>query len=201
VLHQTQVSIHDDFFELGGDSISASQIIMRVRANLSPDIPLRVIFEQKTVAKLAQSLQEISPRTEQHDTTLINRTTRNQLLPLSYAQERLWFLHQLHITQSVYNEPSAYALRGNLNVEALTVAINKIVEQHEILRTCFPLENDRPVQKIVSTLTCHIPVEDLRTIPIQQREETVQIRLLEESHQPFTFEQPPLFRVKLFWLD
>ena len=120
-------------------------------------------------------------------------------LPLSYAQQRLWFLDQLEPNSAAYNLPIAFRLTG-LDVTALEKSLNEIVRRHDILRTIFPAQDGRPVQVIVPALPLTMPVVDLRALPEASREAEVQQRATAESRQSFDLAQGPLWSVKLLRL-
>src|SRR5581483_4923557 len=145
VLHVPQVGIHDDFFLLGGHSLRATQVISRLRQAFAMEVPLRAMFETPTVAGLAKRVQTIR---DQSDSAPIPRARRDQPLPLSFAQQRLWFLDQLQPNNPLYNIPWALRVRGELNVAALESSLNALIARHETLRTTFQSDGDQPVQVI-----------------------------------------------------
>src|SRR6185312_16194507 len=133
VLKRERIGINDNFFELGGHSLLATQVMSRIRNVFKIELPLRALFEGPTVSKLALYIDkhkggilEAGP---------INRVSREGRIPLSYAQQRLWFIDQLEPGSATYNMPFGVRLRGELNVEALRRSVNEIVRRHEVLRT------------------------------------------------------------------
>ncbi len=133
VLGLERVGVDDSFFDLGGDSLSAMRLINAVNAGLDIDLAVRAVFETPTVAQLAVRAGEGSGRRER----LVARQ-RPDVLPLSYAQQRLWFLDQLEGPSAIGNMPAAYRITGELDVDALGQALADVVERHESLRTVFP---------------------------------------------------------------
>jgi amino acid adenylation domain-containing protein len=137
------VGIHDSFFDLGGHSLMATQLLARVAARFGVDLPLAALFEAPTVGALAPRLAagEIAA-------PALPRRLRADRAPLSFAQQRLWFIDRLAPGNAAYNNPVAMRLRGPLDLDVLTAALTEIHRRHEILRTTFPLENGEPVQRI-----------------------------------------------------
>ena len=199
VLNLAYVGNHDDFFQLGGDSILATQLVARIRATLHVELSLRSFFETSTVARMAQSIEaarQVTPGLQPPPQPM----PRHAPLPLSYAQQRLWFLDQLEPGSAVYNLPIALRLTGVLDVTAWEKSLEEIVRRHEILRTIFPAQDGRPVQVVVPALPLTLPVVDLRVLPEASREAAVQQRATAESRQSFDLAQGPLWRVKLLRL-
>ncbi|MGF1482019.1 MAG: amino acid adenylation domain-containing protein [Cyanophyceae cyanobacterium] len=156
VLQVPSVSLQDNFFELGGHSLLATQVMSRVRAAFGVELPLSSLFASPTVAGLSQqvdSQQELAHQSIQPD-------SRNGNLPLSFAQQRLWFLSHLEGNSVTYNLPIALHLSGPLNHTALEQALNQIIERHEVLRTRFPLVQGSPVQVIAPHLKLTLPIEE-----------------------------------------
>src|SRR5208282_2164859 len=122
-------------------------------------------------------------------------------LPLSFAQQRLWFIDQLDPGNSVYNFPVAVRLKGALNLAALEKSLNEIVRRHEALRTTFSMIDGRPIQTIASTLSIKLPLTDLRELPEAQREAEVQRLVVEEARRPFDLARGPLLRASVLQLS
>ena len=112
VLKLKQIGVNDDFFQLGGHSLLATQVMSRVRQTLNLEVPLRALFELPTVSELAEKLRTISDKAEKRDVAPIIPVSRDRELPLSYAQQRLWFLAQLEPDSASYNIPPGAALQG-----------------------------------------------------------------------------------------
>jgi amino acid adenylation domain-containing protein len=127
--------------------------------------------------------------------------TDDKTFPLSFAQQRLWFLGQLVPGSAFYNVPTAFRLTGTLNLTALQQTFNEIVRRHEALRTTFQLVDGQPVQKIAPILTISIPVINLREVPAEKREAEARRIATEEAHCPFDLTNGPLLRVKLLQFD
>ena len=165
VLGLDEVGIHDNFFELGGHSLLATQVVSRIRSTFAVELPLRALFEAPTVAELAMRVEGgPSARLPRRS----SRPSRDQELPLSFAQQRLWFLDQMGTAQA-YNMPLALRLKGNLDREALRRAFEEIVKRHEALRTTFSSRDGQPHQVIHAPPTLGLasrglePIGGLRT--------------------------------------
>ncbi|HJX28063.1 MAG TPA: amino acid adenylation domain-containing protein, partial [Thermoanaerobaculia bacterium] len=146
VLGQERVGIHDSFFDLGGHSLLATRVISRLRGVLGIELPVRTLFEQPTVAALA-AVVEATSRTPAPPLVPHRHGTE---IPLSPAQERLWFLDRLEPGNPAYNVPLALRLRGPLSAPALAAALAAVARRHEVLRTRFVEAAGRPVQELAS---------------------------------------------------
>ncbi len=143
-----RVGAQDNFFALGGHSLLATQVVSRVRAALGVEMPLQRLFEAPTVSGLARAVEEARRQKEGWFLPPILRVPRGQSFPLSFSQERMWFLNQLDPETSAYNLPQAIRLRGRLDVEVLHRCFTELVRRHETLRTTFALVDGQPVQRI-----------------------------------------------------
>ncbi|MEM7348777.1 MAG: condensation domain-containing protein, partial [Chloroflexota bacterium] len=201
VLEIDSIGIQDNFFELGGHSLLATQVISRIQKNLGTTISFRSFFEAPTIYQLAQYISIENLQQSAASIPLLEPVLRTDSMPLSFAQQRMWFLDQLDPENSVYHISAAYRLTGSLNVAALTKSINQIVQRHENLRACFPTINGNPVQIIHSTLTIEIPIIDLRADFAKAPEDKQLLQLAtEEAKHPFDLATGPLLRVKLLRL-
>jgi amino acid adenylation domain-containing protein len=201
VLGFEQVSVHDNFFELGGHSLLATQVISRLRDAFQVDLPVRRIFEASTVAGLAERIEMVLRAGEGSQSPPMERISRDHDLPLSFAQQRLWFIDQLDRGNPAYNFPIAVRLTGSLNVAALEQSLNEIVRRHEALRTTYGEVKGQPVQIISPTLTLPLPALDLRALSESDREAQAMRLAVEESRLPFDLARGPLLRVILLKLD
>ena len=199
VLKLEKVGIHDNFFELGGHSLLATQVMSRVREVFQVELPLRCLFESPTVAGLAERIEVIRREEGGLLGLPILPVPRDGDLPLSFAQERLWFLDQYEPGTTVYNIPSALRLRGSFNIGALEQSLNEIIRRHESLRTTFSMIDGEAVQVIAPSLGVSVPVIDLRDHP-EEREEEARELAREEACQPFDLARGPLFRSQLLRL-
>ncbi|MFE9327901.1 amino acid adenylation domain-containing protein [Nocardia sp. NPDC052278] len=159
VLHgggtDARVGVDDDFFELGGNSLLATQAAARIGFALGVRVPVQLIFEASTVSVLAE-------RVEQHagsaDGRALTAQTRPDRIPLSYAQQRMWFLNRFDTAGAVNNIPLTVRLSGRLDVEALRAAARDLTERHEVLRTIYPDIDGEGFQVV-------LPVTDVRAVP------------------------------------
>jgi amino acid adenylation domain-containing protein len=197
VLHAEQVGIHDNFFELGGHSLLATQVISRIREACQVELPLRTLFESPTVSELAASIEQAWRAGEQASIPPITTVSREGAIPLSFAQQRLWFIDQFEPQSSLYNIPAAVRLSGALDVEALERTLSEVVRRHEALRTTFDEFNGEPVQVIHDAEAVILPLLDLSHLPQDEREAQVRRMASEEASHPFNLSVGPLLRVTL----
>ncbi|MFL6195586.1 MAG: non-ribosomal peptide synthase/polyketide synthase [Thermoanaerobaculia bacterium] len=191
-----RVGVRDDFFHLGGHSLLATRLVSRVREIFGVEVPLRAVFEAPTVEGLAAMVEAAGRRGKGLDAppVLPRRSDRNP--PLSFAQQRLWFLDRLQPGSAVYNVPLPLHLRGPLSPPALGAALAGIVQRHEVLRTVFALENEEPVQ-IVRPVEPAFPLVDLSALPGPALESESSRLAGEEARRPFDLAAGPVLRATL----
>jgi amino acid adenylation domain-containing protein len=211
VLGVERLSIKDSFFALGGHSLLATQVVSRIRQAFSIEIPLQSLFENPTIATLAQTIaqeqnqgaelfkyQTISPR-EKRPKGYAKRyalalASRRDRAPLSFAQQRLWFLAQLEPNNPFYSIPWSVKLSGELNIPVLQQALDAIVTHHEVLHTNYIAENGNPVQVIAAPKSVELAVIDLQHYGEAEQEAQIQKLLQQESQQPFDLSSDMMLR-------
>jgi amino acid adenylation domain-containing protein len=196
VLGLERVGVEESFFALGGHSLLATRVVSRVREVFGVELPLRALFEGPTVAELAGRVEEMR-RAELPVLPAVVPVERTRALPLSFAQERLWFIDRLDPGSAVYNIPGAWRLAGALDVDALERALGEIVRRHEALRTAFAEVDGSPVQVIAPFTGFALPVEDLSGLGEADREAAVRQHAGEDARRAFDLAAGPLFRAAL----
>jgi amino acid adenylation domain-containing protein len=202
VLDVERVGARDDFFSLGGHSLLATRVISRVRDAFGIDLPLRVMFEAPAVDALAQRVEMLA-RADAGVQALppLVPVGRDEALPLSFAQQRLWFIEQLNPGEATYHLPAALRLRGDLDPAVLEQALTEIVRRHESLRTTFHAEGGEPVQVIAAPAPFALPITDLRALPADEREAAARALAADEAVRPFRLDSEPPVRALLARLD
>ena len=198
VLKVEPIGIHDNFFELGGHSLLATQVVSRIRAAFQTELPLRSLFEMPTIESLAKVVET---QTDTAITMPVDRVSRDMALPLSFAQQRLWFLGQLNPNNSAYNLSMALRLEGRLNARALAESLNEIVGRHEVLRTNFVADDGPPRQVIEPGASAHLVTIDLSRLPAGVREEEAHDLFALETQRPFSLSESRLLRLMLLKLE
>ena len=200
VLKVGQVGIYDNFFEIGGHSLLATQLVSRIRSLFKIELPLRSLFAAATVAELAHLVGQLQQQNLTLTVPPILPRTKDTELPLSFAQQRLWFLDQLQPNSALYNIPMVLRLQGNLNQGALEQSLWSICDRHEVLRTNFVTINGQPTQ-VIQTTRETISVVDLQDLPIQEQAEKTQQLKQKQATQPFDLAKESLIRITLVVLS
>ena len=197
VLRVGSVGTRQNFFELGGHSLLATQVVSRIRDLLDVELAVRVLFESMTVAELAEVVERERRADQRLEAPPIKPVTRDRALPLSFSQQRLWFIHQLEPDSTAYNVPISVRLRGKLDIPALKQSINDIVVRHEVLRTKFSARNGQPIQVIEEPTEVELPLWDLSELEESQRELRARGIVGQEFKRPFDLERGPVWRAGL----
>ncbi|NEQ67784.1 MAG: amino acid adenylation domain-containing protein, partial [Symploca sp. SIO2D2] len=200
VLGENEVGVLDNFFLLGGDSIQATKLISRVRNTFKIELSLHRLFESPTVAEFSEEILSSSVNHSSVQLPQIQRIQRDRELPLSFAEQRLWFLDQLQEGSLTYNELEGVRLSGLLQVEALQKAVQEIVRRHESLRTNYQTVDGSPIRVIATERALNLPIIDLQHLPTEEQLSQVQRLGLAEVRQPFDLAKDPLVRVTLLQL-
>lgn len=213
-----QIGTHDDYFELGGHSLLATQLTAKIRQVFNCEISVRQLFEAPTIAALAQVIDQPPPEeTIEHPAqpmqmiTMQERarsseagvqlTSRSEPIPLSFAQERLWFLHHLEPENPAYHLSFAVRCQGKLDITVFQRCITEVAHRHEAFRTTFATIENQPVQIITATPPDIVTVIDLRTLPTAAQKTAVQEAIQNSRVQPFDLESGPLWRFSLIRLE
>ena len=199
VLRLPEVGVYDNFFRLGGHSLLATQVVSRVRKWLNVELPLRAMFEAPTIADLAVRVEHL--QVDHHTLTPMWPVSRDRSLPLSFAQQRLWFLDQLEPNSTFYSIPLKIRLSGSLRMELLATVLNEIVRRHEVLRARFLVKGDLPIQVIADEISIELPVEDLGFLPPSSQEAAIRRMATENALHEFHLDTGPLIHANLLRLD
>ena len=197
VLKLENVGSSDDFFDLGGHSLLATQVVSRIRQVFQVELSVRSLFESPTVASLAQRIGEHLREKQGVSTPAMKRIPRDRRLPLSFAQQRLWFLDQLDPNATTYNMSWTVRISGALDVRAFERTLNEILHRHEVLRTAFQMVDDEPVQVIAPSISISLPLIDLTNLPEPDRLPATQHLAKEDVQRPFNLSEAPILRVQL----
>jgi len=196
VLDVAQVGVEDSFFDIGGHSLKATQVVSRLREALQVELPLRALFEAPTIAGLSERIQALQQQAVAGPEAISPRP-RSGELPLSFAQQRLWFLDQLEPGSAAYNIPLALRLTGRIDVPALQRAFDEVVRRHEAIRTTFPSVEGLPLQRIAPPFSLELGRMDLRAVAVAAREAELARVLAEEAGRSFSLAEGPLLRACL----
>ncbi|RMP61353.1 hypothetical protein ALQ18_00744 [Pseudomonas marginalis pv. marginalis] len=191
ILDTERVGLTQHFFELGGHSLLAMQVVSRIRQALNLEVPLKSLFEQPRLDGFVAAIEAHSPTAPKAPALL--PVGRDQALPLSYAQERQWFLWQLEPQSAAYHVPSALRLKGQLDAAALQRSFDTLLARHESLRTHVRQTHEGAVQVIAPVVALQIAHDDVEEAQLKARVEA-------EIAQPFDLQQGPLLRVTLLRL-
>ncbi|MGY4638738.1 non-ribosomal peptide synthetase [Pseudomonas sp. TE24901] len=199
-LQVATVAADDHFFLLGGNSITATQVVARLREALGLELNLRMLFEAPTLQGFAANIAQL-----QQDGGVaqgaIHALSRQDELPQSLAQNRLWITWQLDPQSSAYTIPGALRLRGELDEDAVRASFQQLIERHEALRTRFYERDGQACQRVDATTGFDLHVIDLSDLPAAEREARAQQIREDEARTQFDLEKGPLLWVTLLRLD
>jgi amino acid adenylation domain-containing protein len=197
VLGLQRVSLFDNFFDLGGHSLLATKVVSQTKQTFKLEVPLRAIFESPTVRQFAEVVESLQRAAHHLEEMPIGRVSREGELPLSFAQQRLWFHDQLMPENPAYNISAAVRLKGELSIASVEQTLEEIIRRHESLRTTFNLVGWKAVQVIAPALPLPLTKIDLRDLPSVEREAETIRRATDEARAPFDLARGPLLRVAL----
>ncbi len=197
VLKVEQIGVEDNFFELGGHSLLATQVVSRIREVLGVEVALRTLFEAPTVAGLAEEVERERGEGRGVDAPAIEAVSREREMPLSYAQQRLWFIQELEPESAAYNIPLGVRLQGEMNQTALRQSLGEIARRHEVLRTRFESRDGRPVQVIDESGEIDLAICDISHLAADDAEQRAGEIARQEAVRPFDLERGPVWRAAL----
>ncbi|WP_433234979.1 amino acid adenylation domain-containing protein [Actinomadura nitritigenes] len=198
VLRLDRVGRLDDFFALGGHSLLATRVIARVRDHLGTDLPLAAVFDAPTLAALAAAV-DAAPRTPPAPPIAV--AARTGALPLSFAQQRLWFLNQLEPESTEYHVPLSLHLAGALDLDVLRDALRGLAVRHEVLRTVFVADEEgTPGQIIRPTPSIDLEVTDLASLGSHEARAAARRLVDADARLPFDLSAGPVMRTRLMRL-
>lgn len=197
LLKVDKVGVLDNFFSLGGHSLLATRVISEIRDVFKIEIPLRKLFESPTIAELADDLRQ-----SEGDLNLpsIIKADREQILPLSFAQQRLWFIDQLDSENYHYNMSGRFTVGKQLNIDAFKSAVRDLIRRHEVLRTCYHEKNGTAHQVILSEYETPVLHVDLSGYSESEQLEQVKSHVAEESKTSFDLSKDLMVRVRVLSL-
>src|SRR5258708_5640067 len=197
LLHRERISVTRNFFEAGGHSLLATQVIARVSDALGVELPVRRLFELPTIAPLARCIMQLTSANGKVQARPIANGSRHRAVPVSFAQQRLWFLDQLQPGTATYNLAAALRLTGALRLDAIDHAFRELIARHETLRTTFRAQEGEPVQVIGPAVEISTPLMDLSGLPSEAAAAKARGLAEEEAAQPCDLRRGPLLRAKL----
>ncbi|HKV39857.1 MAG TPA: amino acid adenylation domain-containing protein, partial [Blastocatellia bacterium] len=185
VLKQERIGLDDDFFQMGGHSLVATQLMTRIRRAFRVDLALRRLFELPTIKQLAKEIELRIRDNQGVEMPAINRAARDRALPLSYPQERMWLYERLEPNRATYNIPLGLRFAGRFDVGAVQLSLNEILRRHEILRTRFASRDGEPIQIIDPVPAIRIAEVDLTGHEPEDRETMAANFASAKAHEPF----------------
>ncbi|MFL6196329.1 MAG: non-ribosomal peptide synthase/polyketide synthase [Thermoanaerobaculia bacterium] len=197
VLHLRSVGPHDNFFELGGHSLLGVRMLARIREQLGLELTIGVLFQATTLRALAERIAEMIREEQPAPPPPLQRAPRGGLLPVSYVQESLWYIHLLDPESHVYNVPLAWRLSGPLDIAALEASLDAVWRRHEILRARFVDVEGEPFQEIPASVPFALSRIDLSGLPADGRETELERLIRQEAGEPFDLRRGPLLRGRL----
>ena len=200
VLGVKQLGVSDNFFDLGGHSLVATQVISRISETFRIELPFRAFFDAPTIEALALYVDEALRSQHAIPAPPLVAAGREQELPLSFAQQRLWFLDQLEPMSNAYNIPSVVRLHGPFIPSLFKQAVEEVMRRHESLRTRFVTDEGRASQVIDESVALDVPLFDLRQMTADEQESEVRRLAALDMQKPFDLACGPLLRLTVVQL-
>ncbi|MGY3016550.1 amino acid adenylation domain-containing protein/non-ribosomal peptide synthase protein (TIGR01720 family) [Pseudomonas sp. TE6283] len=197
VLNLPQIGLQDDFFALGGHSLLATQIVSRTRQALDVELPLKALFDASELGAFCAEIARLQGSGERNRQGAIARVDRRQAVPLSYSQQRMWFLWQMDPHSPAYNVGGMARFQGPLHVDAFERALQALIVRHETLRTTFPSIDGKPYQCVADDSHLQLHWHDFSALADEARQQRLQQLADDQAHQPFDLERGPLLRACL----
>ena len=197
VLNLPQIGLQDDFFALGGHSLLATQIVSRTRQALDVELPLKALFDASELGAFCAEIARLQGSGERNRQGAIARVDRRQAVPLSYSQQRMWFLWQMDPHSPAYNVGGMARFQGPLHVDAFERALQALIVRHETLRTTFPSIDGKPYQCVADDSHLQLHWHDFSALDDDARQQRLQQLADDQAHQPFDLERGPLLRACL----
>ncbi|AZE62385.1 non-ribosomal peptide synthetase [Pseudomonas synxantha] len=197
VLGLPRIGLGDDFFALGGHSLLATQIISRTRQACDVELPLRTLFEASELGAFVEQVGLIQAAGQRNQQTAIAKVDRSAPVPLSYSQQRMWFLWQMEPDSPAYNVGGMARLRGVLDVQRFEAALQALIMRHETLRTTFPSVDGVAYQKVSPQTAVRMDWQDFSALDETERQQRLRHLADQEAHTPFNLETGPLLRACL----
>jgi len=200
LLERPQIGIHENFFEAGGHSLMAIRLTSRIREGFGMELNLRTLFENPTIATLAPFLEGDRPTADLAAIPFVHEAERT-VFPLSFSQQRLWFIEQMMPGNAVYNIPMVLDLYGSFHLEDLEKTLTEILDRHHILRTVFKTIDGNPQQIVLPSQPVQLEVIDLDLTGTDSHPESVDRHVAAETRRPFDLGEGPLIRFKCWRLN
>ncbi|HWG90950.1 MAG TPA: amino acid adenylation domain-containing protein, partial [Candidatus Thermoplasmatota archaeon] len=203
LLRVPRVGRRDGFFALGGHSLLATRMLARLRETFAVELPLRALFAAPSLEAVARAVDTLAATRAGPTAAPIPRLADREAAPLSFGEQRLWFLHQLEPDSPAYNMVLSQRLTGPLAMDALRGALAATVARHEALRTTYVAREDGTVARRLHPAPSPFPLEvvDLTALPQAEREAAARRAASEEAHSPFRLAEGPLLRARLLRLS
>ncbi|MCW8928795.1 MAG: amino acid adenylation domain-containing protein [Gammaproteobacteria bacterium] len=207
VLGKEKIGIEDNFFDLGGHSLLATQLVSRIMSEIKQPLMLKTIFDNPTISALALNLsQTINEQEEDSETSKLylpieKVNTKSRLIPLSFSQQRLWFIQNLDKKSTAYAMPATFKLSGALDISALEQSFLKVVQRHDVLRVNFIEQNELIYQSVGELKTWDLSFHDFSSYETEKKDKAIESVIDKQFNKPFDLSQDQLLRTQLLKVD